>query len=546
MKVLLTTINSKYIHQNLAIRLLYELNQSEADLYVKEFTHMAGSLAIANYCSSFQMVAFSCYIWNITQTLEVAKLIKQQNPNCLICLGGPEVSYEWDEIIGRDDVDFIIAGEGEIPFARLLRLFPNFESVPALIWKRNGEVIVNRHPDLFDLNKLANINPYQSLSPEEIKNKILYIETSRGCPHRCGYCLAGTQNKLRYLPWQAVQANLLYLMERGKTIKFLDRTFNTSAQYAISVFKFIIEHYKPGNVFQFEIKADVLQPELIEFVQMYVPKGIFRFEIGIQTLNAESNKEINRKLDFENIKNFTRQVADKVDVHVDLIVGLPNDYWNDIKYSFDEVFKLFAPELQLGFLKFLKGTPIREQYREHGYQFNQSPPYQIISSHYLSALELEKIEFVEHALDIYWNKKRAANTLKYIAQSTSAFDFLLGLGTYFQAKNNFNKVELSEVYTTLLEFVAMQYPNNSILSELVALDYYLQYKIKPRSCFLPDIDPEIKPLIIEKHGLNLQQYRYAMHPIHFSLTKFLNAGVVEPMDGFLIIEYSGVDWPRIV
>ncbi len=546
MKVLLSTINSKYIHQNLAIRLLFELNKNFESLSWKEFINKDSSIDIADYCANYELVAFSCYIWNITQILEVAQKIKHLNPECKILMGGPEVSYDWQELIGFNEIDFIILNEGEIPFSSLLSSYPNIDQVPDLIWKKNGTVIHNKGCEIFNLQQLSNINPYINEPEEELKNKICYIEASRGCPHTCEFCLAGLQNKLRNLPVETIHSNLLYLMEKGRIIKFLDRTFNANPNFAISIFKFILKNYKPGNIFQFEIKADILQPEIIEFINIHVPKGIFRFEIGIQTLNIKSNNEIKRKQNFENISKFIQEISDKIEIHLDLIVGLPHDYWEDIKYSFEEVFKLFAPELQFGFLKFLKGTPIRDNYKEHGYQFDAQPPYQIIESHYLSANELQKITIVEHALEIYWNKKRTLHTLKYVALNDSIFDFLYGLGIYFETKTGFRKYDLLEIYTNIYEFSGLYYPENKVISSLIALDYYLQYKVKPKNQFIDEIDKGVKYKILEKLHLNYNKYRYVIIPIQFKLEKFLNENVVEFSDDLLVVQYDGVNKPELI
>jgi radical SAM superfamily enzyme YgiQ (UPF0313 family) len=491
-------------------------------------------------------VAFSCYIWNITQILEIAKKIKQLNPACKILLGGPEVSYDWKEIIALPEIDFIVLNEGEIPFSSLLKSYPIIDQVPGLVWKKEGNVIENTAPDILNLQHLQQINPYLSVPTRELQHKICYIESSRGCPNCCDFCLAGLYNKVRYLPLETVQANLIYLTEHGRVIKFLDRTFNTHPAFAISIFQFILNHYKPGNIFQFEIKADILQKDIIAFIRMQVPKGIFRFEIGIQTLTAKSNRNVKRKQNFENIKTFIGQISDKIEIHLDLIAGLPHDYPEDIKYSFEEVFKLFAPELQLGFLKFLKGTPIRKNYQEHAYRFDQLPPYQIVESKYLTRDEIEKISLVEHTLDIYWNKKRALHTLKYVALTYSIFDFLQGLGLYRKEKNGFKNNGLTEIYTTIYDFSTELYPDNPLITELIALDYYLQHNVKPTIRFLPEINKADRNEIIDTLRLNHHKYRYVIHKVHFSLQKLLNYGIVEPLTNLLVIEYTGVDKPRIL
>jgi anaerobic magnesium-protoporphyrin IX monomethyl ester cyclase len=463
-----------------------------------------------------------------------------------VLLGGPEVAYEWEEIITLPQVDLIILGEGEIPFTSFLNDYPCLEKVPALVWKRGERIFQNPFSEITSLQHLEDTNPYMSIPSEEFQHKISYIEASRGCPNCCEFCLAGLDNNLRYLPLNTIQANLLHLMEHGKVIKFLDRTFNSRPAFAIAIFQFILENYKPGNVFQFEIKADKPQPELTKFIEQYVPKGIFRFEIGIQTLNAQSNKEVKRKQNFRNIKTFMEEIAHKVEIHLDLIVGLPYDYFADIKYSFEEVFKLFAPELQLGFLKFLKGTPIRQNSEKHRYKYDPLPPYQIIESKYLSNAEIGIIEAVEQALDIYWNKKRTLQTLKYVALNYSIFDFLHGLGVLLHGKFNSGGDVLTEIYTQMYEYSIREYPGDELLVELLALDYYLNHKVKPRVRFLPEIKKVERNEIIESQKLNHHKYRYIIHKVHFSTPELFDNGVIKPSSDLLIIEYSGVDKPRIV
>jgi len=545
MNILLTTINSKYIHQNLAIRLLYELNKNYEKLFWKEFINKDNLDEIAAYCSNYQIIAFSCYIWNISKILEVSKKIKEINPEIKILLGGPEVSYDWNDIIELKYIDFIIYGEGEIPFKLFLNSYPNIENVPNLVWKKNNEIIENKCAEVFDLKNLISINPYINDSTEELKSKITYIEASRGCPYKCGFCIAGLDNNVRYLAIESIQSNLLYLFEKAKIIKFLDRTFNSNTEFAIQILGFILKNYEKDNIFQFEIKADTPQPKLIEYIKLNVPKGVFRFEIGIQTLNPKANKEIKRSQNFENIKFFIQQISDKIEIHLDLIVGLPFDYYNDIKFSFDEVFKLFAPELQLGFLKFLKGTPIRNHYIKHDYIFDNKPPYQIIESNYLSKSEIQKITLAEQILEIYWNKKRTVNTLKYISLSYSIFDFFIDLGIYFEKQNEFKKFDIIEIYTIIFEYSKLNLHENVIILQLIAIDFYLQHKIKPSIRFLSEIDKPSKNKIIEKYQLNHHKFRYIMIPINFNFKKFVHKNIIKFSDELIIFQYDGINKPKI-
>ena len=288
--------------------------------------------------------------------------------------------------------------------------------------------------------------PYADDTVGDLYNKVLYIETSRGCPYKCGFCLASLDNKVRYLPDTQIKATLLHMMEHGRVVKFLDRTFNIKKDFTLDIFKFILANYKPQNIFQFEITADILHPDIIQFIHDHVPHNLFRFEIGIQTVNQQANLLVQRKQNFEKTKSIIQQLDYKVEMHLDLIVGMALDYWDDIKYSFEEVFQLFAPEMQLGFLKFLKGTPVRDTYKEHDFVFDPLPPYQIIESKYLTKGQLEQIVKLEHALEIYWNSHKAMNALKYVTAHYSIFDFLLGLGTYFGTQKEYHKYSLTDVF----------------------------------------------------------------------------------------------------
>lgn len=543
MKVLLTTLNSKYIHTNLAIRILYGLNKNHGGLSMKEFSIKEDPQLVADFCAGFDVVAFSCYIWNITPTLVVADKIKTLSPQTKILLGGPEVSYDYEQVIKQNSVDYIIPGEGEAPFAKFLIHYPLVENIPSLVYKLNNSVIVNSASPMFDLTHLENLLPYEHDDPEELKNKVLYIETSRGCPYKCEFCLASLDNKVRYLPNKHIKANLLYLMNHGRVIKFLDRTFNIKREFSLDIFDFILKNHKHGNVFQFEITADIVHPDLIEYIKEKVPTGLFRFEIGIQTVNQTANLEVSRKQDFNKTKEIIRSLQDHVEMHLDLIVGLPFDYLKDIKYSFEEVFGLFAPELQLGFLKFLKGTPVREKHQKHGYVFDPNPPYQIIKSDFLSEGELKKITELEHALEIYWNKKRCPRTLRYVHEKYSSFDFLSELGTYFVSVRPAHDYTLSDVYEIIYSFCEKQYPDDVFLKDLIVADYYLQYKIKPKILFRAEAPRETRNLIIQDQKLNHHSNRFIMVPVSFEYNSLEKSIISEEKKSWLIVVYSGSELP---
>ncbi len=539
MQVLLTTLNAKYIHTNLAIRLLYQLNKNFEGLAWKEFTIKEDKDDIASQCAKYDVVTFSCYIWNITETLEVAKKIKALNPNASILLGGPEVSYDWSEIIALPYIDFIIVGEGETPFNEFIHAYPNIEQVQSLVRKVDGKVIESKSAPMFDLKNYEHIMPYSDDVEADLYNKVLYIETSRGCPYKCGFCLASLDNKVRYLPDSHIKATLLHMMEHGRVIKFLDRTFNIKKDFTLDIFKFILANHKPQNVFQFEITADILHPDIIQFIHDNVPNGLFRFEIGIQTVNQKANLEVQRKQNFEKTKSIIQQLDYKVEMHLDLIVGMALDYWEDIKYSFEEVFQLFAPEMQLGFLKFLKGTPVRDTYKEHEFVFDPMPPYQIIESKYLTKVQLEQIVKLEHALEIYWNSHKAMNTLKYVTAHYSIFDFLLGLGTYFGTQKEYHKYSLTDVFDIITQYAEIKHPTDFILKELIAVDYYLHFKVKPKTLFLEEVEHVEKIELINTLKLNHHKYRFIALPLNFNYKTFSHSNTIEKGAHNLIIQYNG-------
>ncbi len=335
------------------------------------------------------------------------------------------------------------------------------------------------------------------------------------------------------------------MIQHGRTIKFLDRTFNIKRDFTIDIFKFILTNHRPENVFQFEITADILHPDIIKFIHEYVPKGLFRFEIGIQTVNQKANLEVSRKQNFEKTKKIIQELDYKIEMHLDLIVGLPLDYWDDIKYSFEEVFKLFAPEMQLGFLKFLKGTTMRNK-EQHGFVYDPKPPYQIIESKYLSKDELARIVQLENALEIYWNGGKAINSLKYVSIRYSIFDFLLDLGIFFGTKKDYHKYSLNDVFEIMTSFAEKKYPDDLVLKELIAVDYYLHFKVKPQILFKEEASRMERNTIVEKLKLNHHKFRFVILPISFDFDSFSGKGIIQMVPQRLIIQYDGQNKAKTV
>lgn len=545
-KILLSTLNSKYIHLNLAIRILYDLNHEKGGLDWHEFTIKTPLDEIVEKCGDYALVCFSCYIWNITETLVAAEAIKAKHPHVKILLGGPEVSYEWENVIHQDAIDFIITGEGEIPFATLMDDYPIIENVPNLISKNEkDEVHYNKQSVDFNVELLGNRNPYQYDNPEELYNKVSYIETSRGCPYKCEFCLASLDNKVRYLPMDTIKSNLQYLMDHGRTIKFLDRTFNIKKDFTIDLFGFILENHRPGNVFQFEITADIVHKDIIAYINEHVPPGLFRFEIGIQTINQESNREVGRRQNFTKTSDVINQIKDRVTMHLDLIVGLPLEDYAMLKQSFEETFLLYPPELQLGFLKFLKGTPLRDKYMDYGYEFDPLPPYEVIRSDFMTAEELALARMVERGLEIYWNKQRALNSLMHVSKTYSIFDFFKDLAIFFGERHKYHKHSLNNVYTTLIDFIKTRFPEDKVLLQLAYLDYYTYSNLKPQNLFEIELDRKPHFEVVKELKLNHNQYRFAMFSVDFCVKSWLDEHIIIPQMDLMIIHFNGKERPVV-
>lgn len=546
--ILLTTLNAKYIHLNLAIRLLYELHKQDPRLSWKEFTIKETDSQIAAYCGSYDVVCFSCYIWNITPTLAAARRIKAAYPEIQILLGGPEVSYDWEPVIRLPYVDYIITGEGETPFSQFLQAYPDATkllTIPNLISKIGGDIQYHEYHEPFNLELYQHTNPYQHDDPATLYNRVVYVETSRGCPYKCAFCLASLDNRVRMLPEAHIQSNLDYLLRHGRVIKFLDRTFNLKKEVTLRMFQYLVDHAGPHHVFQFEITADILHPDIIQFIREKVPRGLFRFEIGIQSVNEKANLAVSRRQQFEKTRQVILQVRDYVELHLDLIIGLPHDYRDDIKRSFEEVFRLFAPELQLGFLKFLKGTPVRKNVEEHGYVFHEQAPYQIIRSHYLSEAELGELEKLEQVLEIYWNKKRLPRCLRYITQKYSIFDYLLHLGDFFSKRSSFIRHSLDDIFTIARDYHEAFYPEDPMLHELFTLDYYTYSKTKPADRFPVPLNRKEQLSLAEAWKLPHRKFRYTIIPISFDYDTYMADDHILPNPQWVIFEYNGISKPKI-
>ncbi len=421
------------------------------------------------------VVAFSCYIWNMEFVNRIAELIKLVNPNIEILYGGPEVSYEGKEFLENHPGEYVIVGEGEKTFREfvLYKLGDGkIEDIKGLNYKMDGQVFENPKRPEMDMNELVFPYTYE----EDINNKIVYYEASRGCPFKCKYCLSSVMHGVRFLDVERVKKELKYFMERGlKLVKFVDRTFNCNREYTVELLKYLSEQ-DTDTRFHFEVAADLLTDDQIEILNN-APKGRFQLEVGVQTTNNEVLYNINRYITYENIKQKVLKVASGKNViqHLDLIAGLPGEDLDSFKKSFNDVHAIRPDEIQLGFLKLLKGSSMREEAEKWGIVYSPYAPYEIIRSKDISYEELLLLKKVEAMVDKYYNSCKFNNVIKFFLNIyDKPFDFYYDLAMFFEEKGNFKKsIGNVEYYKILLDFYLEKIgrEDEDLFKEVLKFDY---------------------------------------------------------------------------
>ncbi|GGJ68884.1 radical SAM superfamily enzyme YgiQ (UPF0313 family) [Anoxybacillus voinovskiensis] len=492
MKIVCATLNAKYIHTNLAIRYLKAYVQPQFAVEIAEYTIKDPAMSIVTdlYQKKPDVIGFSCYIWNIEETIKVCKMLKKIDPHITIVVGGPEVSYdvrEWLETV--DAFDFIVIGEGEETFKQLLIQLSgarDFHAVHGLAFRENGKMIINPQRNKINLADMPSPYRFKEDVPHLAK-RVTYVETSRGCPFSCQFCLSSIEVGVRYFDREKIKEDIRYLMKHGaRTIKFVDRTFNISRSYAMEMFRFLIDEHVPGTVFQFEITADIMRPEVIEFLNKEAPPGLFRFEIGVQSTNDEVNRLVMRKQNFAKLTRTVTMVKQggKIAQHLDLIAGLPEEDYTSFRKTFNDVFALRPEELQLGFLKMLRGTGLRLRASEYGYVFMDHAPYEVLKNNVLSFDDMTRIKQVEDVLEKYWNAHRMDETIEYLVTHVfpTPFDFFQAFGTYWD-EQGWARIghQLEDLFRRLYAFLqAKQIEQVPIVEALMKYDYLQNQKHKPR------------------------------------------------------------------
>ncbi len=459
MKIIIGCLNSKYIHASLSPWCLLagvrEFCKSKVVAQVCESTINADLDGFISSIPSADVYAFSCYIWNIEQTLYICQKLKEKH-NAKIVLGGPEVAYRAKEVLNQYDcVDFVLSGEGEFNFPKLIdaiNLSYDFGDVDGLTYRKGNMVLSN--PEIE--HTITPPNPYCDEFFDSLKGRICYIETSRGCPYRCAFCLSGRCSKLRYFDINIVKENILRLANSGtKTIKFVDRTFNANPKRANEILLFIKTNYgtkiPAGVSFHFEIAGDILTSDTLDILSG-MPHRAVQLEIGMQSFNENTLKTINRKTDTKKlIKNIKTLLSfNNMHIHIDLIAGLTGEDLSSFKNSFNIGYNLKAHMLQMGFLKLLYGSDMRENSEKYPCEYSDKPPYEVISTPWLSANEIKKIKNCEDALERLYNSGRFLLTLDYLISEMDIepFDLFWDFGNFASG----NKLSLSLYSQKLYDF----------------------------------------------------------------------------------------------
>ena len=482
MKSLLIGINAKYIHPCLAI---YQLKKNTTyDVDILEFTIKESNESIIDriishlHSTKIDLIGFSCYLWNIEKILDITFFIKQNFPNIKIMLGGPEVGFDEEHYLTTyPQIDYIITNDGEDSHHELLQYLDgiiDLKDVSNLRYLDNG-IYTENYVKLPDLSKIK----LATLDVEDLKNRVVYLESGRGCPYKCSYCTASLDNKVRFFPLEDVINIVKILMDKEvKTVKFLDRTFNANMKYMIDILDFIDKNNK-CTTFQFEIVVEKFNKQAIDKVANLKSKFL-RFEIGIQSTNEKVNESVCRKQNMELLEKNLKllQETNNVDLHVDLIAGLPYETKDMFINSFNRVFSYKAKELQLGFLKFLRGTKMMDYIYEHEYIYDQNPPYEIIKNKYMSAEDLNEIHMVEEMLETYYNSSKFKKTFNYLIDNKIVTNFYMFFRELFV---NFKKEQLFNLFIHIDDFFKNNYNDiYNTLHLLLIQDYLDIHKTKPK------------------------------------------------------------------
>ena len=499
MKILLVACNAKYIHSNLAVYDLQAYASDYADhIVLKEYTinQQKDDIMRDIYLEHPDVVCVSCYIWNLSFVKELMADLIKILPGADFWAGGPEVSYDAEKFLTENsEFKGVMVGEGEETFKELAGYYveknpQNLKDMTGICYRDGDQIIHNGWRQIMDLSSIPFI--YKDLS--EFKNRIIYYESSRGCPFSCSYCLSSIDKKLRFRDTETVKKELQFFIDnKVPQVKFVDRTFNCKHDHAMAIWKYINEHDNGVTNFHFEISADLLREEELQEMSTMRP-GLIQLEIGVQSTNPDTIKAIHRTMDFEKLKGIVDRIHSfgNIHQHLDLIAGLPYEDYDSFRHSFNDVYALKPQQLQLGFLKVLKGSHMMEMCREYGIVYKTQEPYEVLSTKWLDYDHVLKLKTVENMVEVYYNSGQFQNTLEYLEKFfPDAFSIYERLGSFYMEKG-YGDVSHTRMrrYEILLEFLE-DVPEISMdqVKDQMVYDLYLRENLKSRPGFARDQKP---------------------------------------------------------
>lgn len=499
MKILLAACNAKYIHSNLAVYDLQAYASDYADhIVLKEYTinQQKDDIMRDIYLEHPDVVCVSCYIWNLSFVKELMADLIKILPGADFWAGGPEVSYDAEKFLTENsEFKGVMVGEGEETFKELAGYYveknpQDLKDMTGICYRDGDQIIHNGWRQIMDLSSIPFI--YKDLS--EFKNRIIYYESSRGCPFSCSYCLSSIDKKLRFRDTETVKKELQFFIDnKVPQVKFVDRTFNCKHDHAMAIWKYINEHDNGVTNFHFEISADLLREEELQEMSTMRP-GLIQLEIGVQSTNPDTIKAIHRTMDFEKLKGIVDRIHSfgNIHQHLDLIAGLPYEDYDSFRHSFNDVYALKPQQLQLGFLKVLKGSHMMEMCKEYGIVYKTQEPYEVLSTKWLDYDHVLKLKTVENMVEVYYNSGQFQNTLEYLENFfQDAFSIYERLGSFYMEKG-YGDVSHTRMrrYEILLEFLE-DVPEISIdqVKDQMVYDLYLRENLKSRPGFARDQKP---------------------------------------------------------
>lgn len=475
-KIVLAGINSQYVHLNLAVRYLKKYVEANSDLkieiYETNINNQVFNIIKDIYELNPDKIIFSTYIWNKEYVVEIVRELKKVLPNVEIILGGPEVSYKWEKFMANmPEIDALLLGEGEKVILNFLT--KKDKKALGVVCRENGEIIFNGIEPIIENLDIVPF-PYEDWELED-RTKIFYYESSRGCPFSCSYCLSSIDKTVRYYSLDRVKKDLKRFLDSPiKLLKFVDRTFNLKKERYMEIWKFLLENYREGITFHFEINANIFDDETLDFLEK-VPKGYFQFEIGVQSINPETMVAIKRNNILDKLAHNVRRISRNIHLHLDLIAGLPYETYDIFKDSFNYVYNLKPEMIQLGFLKLLKGTQMYDEVEKYQYKYYSKPPYEVFSNKFISFGELVKLKNLEKMLDYYYNSEKFSYTCDFVIKNNfdSAFTFFEKIADYYD-KKGYLKISHKEValFNILYDFyVENNLKDLDIFVEFLKYDY---------------------------------------------------------------------------